>query len=233
LAKQSLKWRPRISLSTDKSQTKAERCPLCGAEAKRFVENRHGRYFKCASCWLVFLDPAQRPSPEAEKHRYAQHNNDPDEPGYRAFLMTLAQPCINAVQQSARCLDYGCGPTKAMSRVFAGFGISMDSYDPFFFPGEPEGLYHLIVCCEVFEHFFNPRRELDRIASLLAPGGILGLRTELWIDGIDWEDWHYMNDTTHVAFYHKNTIDHIRKTYYFSRMPGHSPEGVFLLKKQP
>ncbi len=173
-----------------------------------------------------------RPSPEAEKHRYVQHNNDPDEPGYRAFLMTLAQPCMEAVPESARCLDYGCGPTESMSRIFADHGMRMESYDPFFRHEEPVGPYDLIVCCEVFEHFFDPRREMARISSLLAPGGILGLRTKLWTDETDWKNWHYLNDTTHVAFYHKNTIDHIKETFHFSEMNPPWDGTALLLKKQ-
>ncbi len=210
---------------------KAERCPLCGAEAEYHAGFRRRRYFKCATCWLAFLDPAQRPAAEAEKHRYIQHNNDPDEPGYRAFLMTLARPCIEAVSESARCLDYGCGPTESMSRIFAAHDIAMDSYDPFFRPEEPVGPYDVIVCCEVFEHFFDPKRELKRISSLLAPGGILGLRTKLWSEEIEWENWHYLNDLTHVAFYHKNTLAYIQQTFHLSETFEDENGDVFLMRK--
>jgi SAM-dependent methyltransferase len=192
-------------------------CTLCDRDASPVVSRRVGgverRFFRCPGCLLIFLDPRQQPSDETARWRYMQHTNDPAEPGYRAFLLDLARPCFEAVGPEATCLDYGCGPTRAMVSVFAEQGRQLEVYDPLFFPQWPDKTYDLIVCCEVLEHFNEPREELPRMLSLLKPGGLLAVRTSLWDEAIDLGSWRYMADLTHVSFYHRKTVEHIVSCY--------------------
>ena len=69
--------------------------------------------------------------------------------------------------------------------------------------------YDYIVSCEVFEHFHNPKKEIDRLVSILNTNGVLLIMTMLYDDQIDFKDWYYRNDSTHVFIYTKQTMEYI------------------------
>ena len=47
--------------------------------------------------------------------------------------------------------------------------------------------------------------ELERLWSLLQPGGWLGIMTKLVSDQTAFANWHYKNDPTHVCFFSADT----------------------------
>jgi len=184
-------------------------CPLCAApDAGPFAETRTARYLRCPACELTFMAPEHRPGPEAERAHYGTHENDPDDPGYRAFLDRLAAPLAERLAPAAAGLDYGCGPGPTLSRMLEERGFSVALHDPFFAPNPAALLrdYDFVTASEVAEHFFHPGAEFRRLDGLLRPGGWLGVMTEMAHDGRDFARWRYARDPTHVAFYREATL---------------------------
>jgi 2-polyprenyl-3-methyl-5-hydroxy-6-metoxy-1,4-benzoquinol methylase len=79
-----------------------------------------------------------------------------------------------------------------------------------------EAKYDFIVCCEVIEHFHNPRKEFLLLRKLLFPKGKLYCATNLYTNEIDFSQWYYKNDFTHTFFYATETIEWIKKKLSFS-----------------
>lgn len=184
-------------------------CPLCLADASLpFAEVQARRYFRCARCGLIHLAPEDRPAPEAERRHYGTHQNDPADPGYRAFLARLADPLAERLTPGAEGLDYGSGPGPTLSVMLVEQGFSMATYDPFFAPDEDalRRTYDFITCTETAEHFFAPREEFERLSRLLRPGGWLGVMTEWRDETRPFAQWRYARDPTHACFYEPRTL---------------------------
>jgi SAM-dependent methyltransferase len=166
------------------------------------------RYARCATCTLLFLDPAQRPSPADEARRYARHENAPDDAGYRAFLDRLCAPLAARLRPGAAGLDFGCGPSPVLGAMLTAAGFPTESYDPLFHPDASllERRYDFVACCEVLEHVHQPAATLDRFARLLGGGGVLGVMTRFYGVEQPFEQWWYRRDPTHVCFYAESTM---------------------------
>ena len=114
-------------------------CPLCYSDKiKKKITRDNVDYFLCSDCLLVFMDHKKQMKEEDKKLRYNKHKNDISDLGYRKFLMDLAKPGFKLIDNTKECLDYGCGPTKAMEFLFHENGFKMDSYDPCFFSTKNE-----------------------------------------------------------------------------------------------
>ena len=194
------------------------RCTLCRSESQFFCEFRQKRYLRCSGCLALLMDPACHPTPEQERGRYLQHNNDINDPGYRSFVMPLVDKVTGRFTGEGRGLDFGAGTGPVVHKLLSDRGYSMELYDPFFRNDRSvlEKQYDFIVCCEVIEHFHNPYREFRLLRSLLSPGGSLLCMTELFSEERDFLKWTYKNDATHVFFYHKESIRWIKSHFGFS-----------------
>ena len=184
-------------------------CPLCRqSDCPPFsqVDGRH--YFRCPRCELTFLHPQQLSASDAERAHYNLHENDPDDPGYRAFLDRLASPLCEHLKSGSEGLDFGCGPGPALARMLEQRGHLMAVYDPLFAPDTTvlARQYDFVTCTEVVEHFHQPAKEFELLISLVRPGGLLAIMTSLLHERIDFQKWHYRRDPTHVCFYHQQTF---------------------------
>lgn len=191
-------------------------CPLCGqAEVPFWLhETRRGQpardYHRCPDCALIFVPPRFHLDRAAEKAEYDRHCNDPADQGYRRFLARLVEALCPHLPAGARGLDYGCGPGPVLSQLFAAAGFACADYDPLY-RDDPALLglrYDFIASTEVFEHFAAPAAEIQRLLSLLKPGGWLAVMTRrsdgLAVQGgmeTAFARWHYSRDPTHIAFY--------------------------------
>ncbi len=184
-------------------------CPLCYYRISTlYSEVGRRRYWRCGRCALVFLEPAQLPAAAGELEYYLLHENDPNDSRYRAFLAPLTDAVLERLAPGAEGLDYGCGPGPAAAAVLREQGRPTLLYDPFFAPS-PEPLrrsYDFILCSEVAEHFHQPAYDFEWFRWLLKPGGWLAVMTSLLDDGIDFANWHYRRDPTHVVFYSEQTF---------------------------
>jgi len=166
------------------------------------------------------MNPCNYLSLEQEKNRYQEHNNDVNDVRYQNFV----KPIINAVttdyRKSDYGLDFGCGTGPVITKLLQDVNYNITTFDPFF-NNNPEVLkttYNFITCCEVIEHFHNPLKEFRLLKSLLKPSGKLYCMTELYNDIINFEQWYYKNDDTHVIFYHFKTFAWIKEKLNFSRV---------------
>ncbi len=196
----------RVAVATQKSPGV---CPVCRSPSPRtFLSVDDRDYWRCEVCEARFLDPRQRPQADDERAHYGLHENEPDDPGYRAFLSKLSKPLLEKLRPGMRGLDYGCGPGPALAAMLREAGYRMSLYDPLFRPDRAvlAGAYDFIVCTETAEHFHDPADEFDRLDGMLRPGGWLGLMTCFQTDDARFADWHYRKDPTHVVFYRAATL---------------------------
>ena len=214
-------------------QSASETCPLCGASGPfALVPDMRKRTLRaCPACRLVFAAAADLPGREPEKLRYAKHRNGPDDAGYVAFLRQAIEPARPFLKPSMRGLDYGCGHTPTLHLLLAEAGLRCDNYDPFFFPAWPEEPFDFLFATEVVEHFHRPAVEWPGMLSRLKPGGVLVVMTAPWEDLTAFRTWGYASDETHVAFYHRATLEWISARFGLSELGRRNPR-VFVLRKR-
>ncbi|MDX1346514.1 MAG: class I SAM-dependent methyltransferase, partial [Sedimenticolaceae bacterium] len=130
-------------------------------------------YHRCSTCDLVFVPAAFFVSRDDEKSLYDMHENDPQDMAYRDFLSRLFDPMLERLPDRASGLDFGSGPGPTLSLMFEEQGHRVRLYDPFYAPDESalREQYDFITATEVAEHLHRPAFELERLWSLLRPGG--------------------------------------------------------------
>lgn len=198
-----------------------QRCVLCGSFDTEWIHKDDTRldynreYYLCSECRLIFVPPAQRLSADEEYSRYEQHENDPEDPGYRKFLSRMFKPLAEKLPPDSYGLDFGSGPGPTIHLMFEEAGHAMRIYDPFYAddPAVFDDTYDFITTTETAEHLYNPLIELDRLWGCLEPGGFLGVMTRRWTTVDKFKTWHYKNDDTHVIFFHEDTFRWLQKRW--------------------
>lgn len=205
-------------------------CSLCGTAAETKISLRDRNLFRCVHCGLVFADRASHLPREKAKARYLLHENNIQNQGYRDFLnraVQIARPFLSA---GSRGLDYGCGPEAALSKLLTAEGFLMSNYDLFFYDHPLSPPYDFIFSTECFEHFAEPRQDIQKVLSLLRPGGILAIMTELWDNSTDFKRWHYASDPTHVSFYSQAALAYICEAFKIRCIAGDGKQ-TFVFRK--
>lgn len=160
------------------------------------------------TCALISVPSRHHVSADEERAEYDLHQNEPGDAGYRTFLGRLANPLMARLEPGARGLDFGCGPGPTLSVMLAEAGFHVDLYDLYYEP-DPEVFlkrYNFITATEVVEHLAEPKRELERLYSMLVPGGVLAIMTKLATSKEAFSKWHYKNDKTHISFFSRETF---------------------------
>ena len=204
------------------------KCPLCENEADYFLtfETKLGNrnYFKCVHCDSVHLDKNELLAFHEEEQRYAMHNNDVEDERYQKFVSPVSERIRKDQNKNASGLDYGCGPGPVITHVLAENGFkNIKLYDPYFYPNVEllNQTYQFIICCEVVEHFSNPKKEFKKIKKLLDPNGKFYGKTELLYEALEAEGfkkWWYKNDPTHCFFYSAKTLHYIAEAFNFKQL---------------
>lgn len=178
-------------------------CPLCGAVDSYVLPVAGKQYHRCQACELVWLDASGHLAPAAEKAVYDGHDNQVDDPRYRAFLMRAFGEVLSRVPLPASGLDFGCGPGPALVAMGTEAGYEMAGYDKFYadFPELLTREYDFITSTEVIEHIAEPRAVLDGLWDCLKPGGILVLQTQRVLSDERFRSWRYRHDPTHIVFF--------------------------------
>jgi len=195
-------------------------CPLCGKLSSIYAIYRNHKYYKCSECYSVFLSEKSRLDEHDEKKRYMEHNNDINDARYCKFVSPLTNHVINKYNKKTIGLDFGAGTGPVISSILDKNGYKINKYDPFFFPDNSvlSIKYDYIVCCEVIEHFFNPKKEFLKLYDMLKFKGELICKTDLFDESIDFNKWYYKNDPAHVFFYSKNTFSWIAGNIGFNNI---------------
>jgi len=148
---------------------------------------------------------------DKEKARYEAHNNDVNDTRYQNFVQPITNFVLEQFSNQHKGLDFGSGTGPVISSILMKKSYHILQYDPFFAPNKNvlKHTFDYIVSCEVFEHFHNPAIEIDKLVSILKTNGALLIMTMLYNNQIDFSDWHYRKDPTHVFIYRKETIEYI------------------------
>ena len=189
-------------------------CPLCHSALTTMTDPE---YFDCSGCKALVKHPDLLPTPSEELHRYELHNNDVNDTGYQQFTAPIWQYVLNHFSQKDQGLDFGSGTGPVISKMLLDQGYNIKQYDPYFTPNEAllNLKYKYIACCEVIEHFFHPREEFTKLDNLLLPGGKFVGMTLLYNNTIDFKNWTYRKDETHVFIYRKETLEYIAKHFSY------------------
>ncbi len=195
-------------------------CPLCHNNSISFYKNSkfHSNYHRCNNCDGIFIDKKNRLSKCDEKRRYNEHNNDVEDKKYQKFVSPITYGIIKNFTKQDSGLDFGAGTGPVISKILQDKKFNIDKYDPFFHnnPVLLKKQYDYIACCEVIEHFYNPQREFKLLKKLLRPNGRLYCMTDIYNDDIDFNNWYYKNDPTHVFIYTKKTLEWIKDEFNFT-----------------
>ena len=195
-------------------------CILCGGKTSFFKEWRGKVYLKCSYCKSLMVDKNDYVSLKNEKERYEEHNNDINDKRYQNFVSPIVDRVLKDRDVDDRGLDFGSGTGPVITKMLSDKGYDIKVYDPFFanYKERLEKTYDYIVCCEVMEHFHNPKEEFKKLKGLLNDRGSLYLMTEIYDQSIDFYSWNYKNDQTHVFFYHRKALEYIKDKYRFKKM---------------
>jgi len=138
-------------------------CPLCKSESQPLIEN----YFLCAHCDLRFLDSQKYLTPEKEKQRYLEHNNDINDLRYQEFVSPLVNEVKSHFGVNSKGLDFGAGTGPVLAKLLSENGFEMSIYDPYFHPDKSylDNTFDFIVSSEVVEHFYNPKAEFEKLKA--------------------------------------------------------------------
>lgn len=192
-------------------------CPLCLESETRQLE-ASPQFFRCDHCTTVFRSRQHLLSPEDEKNRYLEHNNDVEDKRYQQFVTPVVEKVRSLFPLPAKGLDFGAGTGPVIAKLLREDSYEIALWDPFFHadPAVLETQYDFIVCCEVIEHFHTPIAEFQLMKSLLMPGGKLICMTDPLPSDKPFEVWHYKNDPTHVIFYSEENVAYIKKHLGFT-----------------
>lgn len=184
-------------------------CPLCESKNHSLIfKDSHREYLRCSECDFVFVPKSYHLSEADEKLRYDTHNNDPVDARYRQFLSQLSEPLLKKIPDKSYGLDFGSGPGPTLSLMLEESGHSVELYDKFYALNEHifNKRFDFITATEVVEHLRNPKFELKRLAAILKTGGYLAIMTHMLTNGVNFSNWYYKNDPSHIGFFNKKSL---------------------------
>jgi SAM-dependent methyltransferase len=185
---------------------------LCNTTLNKMADEY---YFICHECGAYLKDKKHYLDIHQEKERYQEHENDVEDIRYQKFTSPITDAILEQYTPKNLGLDYGCGTGPVIAKILTDNGFKVKLYDPYFYPDEEylQHQYDYIYSCEVFEHFYHPKQEIEKLVGLLKSGGRLYIMTHLYQSDIDFKNWYYRNDPTHVFIYTEKTIHFIAKKY--------------------
>ncbi len=195
-----------------------QNCPLCQQVSQVFYQQNNRLFFHCNNCHGIFLDKKLCLNKKEEQGRYELHNNDINDIHYQSFVSPITSNILKDFKPHHKGLDFGAGTGPVISKVLKDKHYQIEQYDPFFHP-YPELLkqkYDYIAICEVIEHFNNPAKEFKLLHQLLHPKGKLYCMTDIFHSSMNFHQWYYKNDPTHIFIYQKETFEWIKKEFGFS-----------------
>ncbi|MCF7924326.1 MAG: class I SAM-dependent methyltransferase [Candidatus Izimaplasma sp.] len=200
------------------------RCKLCNENMDYFIKTRNRKYYRCPNCDSIQLHDSFFLKPKLEKARYETHNNDINDSGYQEFVAPITNYIIQNFQSNHLGLDYGAGPGPVISKVLKDHHFQVKLYDPYFHKHDELLIrkYDYIIACEVVEHFNKPAKEFELLKRILKENGTIIMMTNIYNDDIDFNEWYYKNDETHVIFYTKKTFNYIKNHYNFNDLKIHN-----------
>lgn len=195
-------------------------CPLCNSTSTIFYQFKKRLYHQCNNCCGIFVDKKPILSSEAEMSRYSEHNNNIEDEGYQKFVAPITLAIMRDFTQNHKGLDFGAGTGPVISKRLKDQSYMIKLYDPFFhnYTNLLKAQYDYIAVCEVIEHFHDPKKEFSLLKKLLRQNGKLYCMANIYNEHIDFHNWDYKNDKTHIFIYHKKTLHWIKEEFGFSNV---------------
>jgi hypothetical protein len=191
------------------------KCPICsGKNSSLYDQDKLRSYYKCAGCSLIFVARDQILSALDELKRYEAHENSDTDPQYAAYLKQIVVSTLPYLKKNARGLDFGCGKTKLLAKIYGESNMTVDSYDVFFHPEELiwQKNYDFIVLSEVIEHLAQPLEVMQKLKAILSPNGQIFIKTKLYPETkAAFTNWFYKRDATHVQFFSTEALETLGK----------------------
>ena len=187
-------------------------CSLCQSDKTSHFHKEESRQFLiCLNCEYVFVPKIYQLSEDEEKLRYDTHNNDPKDVRYRQFLSQLSEPLLKKIPDNSFGLDFGSGPGPTLSLMLEDYGHKVALFDKFYAKDESvfNRKYDFITATEVIEHLSNPMTEINRLIKCLNDGGYLAVMTQILTSKINFSNWYYKNDPSHIGFFSKKTLNYL------------------------
>ena len=191
------------------------RCIICDSQELKVLDSEDKYYF-CSNCKAIFIERKRIVEAETEKKRYEGHDNTHQNEGYVKMLeLFLEKSVFPFIANTDNVLEFGCGPGPVLASLLEREDYQVDKYDPYFYPEKvfENKKYDLITSTEVFEHFSDPRQEMELLTSHLKDGGYLAIMTSFHPGLEEFADWWYKWDPTHIVFYNLNTFQKLAKDY--------------------
>lgn len=216
-------------------------CLLCGQNNMTLVDHRSWQnsgalkgkvdFFNCLNCDLIFRDPASFLSLSLQKDRYDLHQNSNQDPKYQQYLNGVIEPALPFLKSRnlKTGLDWGAGPGPCLSKNLNNLGFEVFDYDPIYQPKLLVEKVDFIFSTEVFEHFLEPKKEIQKILNHLNDFGVLAGMTSFHQGSAHFFDWWYVRDITHVCFFSEKTFHWLADYFSLETLALQNP--VFILGK--
>ena len=191
-------------------------CSLCQSDkTSHFHKEEFRQFLICLNCAFVFVPKIYQLSEDEEKLRYDTHNNDPKDARYRQFLSQLSEPLLKKISDNSFGLDFGSGPGPTLSLMLEDYGHKVALFDKFYAKDMSvfNQKYDFITATEVIEHLSNPMTEINRLIKCLNDGGYLAVMTQILTSKIDFSNWYYKNDPSHIGFFSKKTLSYLASNF--------------------
>lgn len=191
-------------------------CHLCLTKNSDFFhEDSYGKFYSCQRCKIVFKDPKELIPKSEELKQYELHNNDPNDQRYIDYLSKFTKPLMKYLESDQHGIDFGCGPGPAISIILEAQGLKVSNYDPFFNNNSEllDKKYDFLTSTEVVEHFYNANKSWALIKKLTKSNGIIAIQTNILYPEIDFKNWWYKKDITHVCFYRPESFQSIAEIF--------------------
>ena len=208
-------------------------CNICTKKTISFYNKKTNiTYYHCKSCEFIFKSSEYYQDLEKQKERYNLHQNNEESSGYRAYFQRFLDITLHLIPDVERALDFGCGRTSLLAKMFEENGIPCDYYDPIYHPNHFSKNYDLIVSIEVFEHLHNPKKIFERLISILPKGGYLAIQTEFHPNNLEaFKTWYYHQDPTHIVFFTKKSFQVLASIYASVVVMDNGKNTVLIQKK--
>ena len=187
-------------------------CTLCENPLEDKVDDF---YFQCSVCDAFVKDSQFYINSQQEKTRYEAHHNDVNDAGYQKFTSPITNYILEKYSPNQLGLDFGCGTGPVISKQLHDQHYRVKLFDPYFFTDESylNFQYDYIFSCEVFEHFYQPKKEIEKLLGILKTSGRLLIMTHQYDGVIAFTKWYYRKDPTHVFIYTSKTFAYIASKY--------------------
>jgi SAM-dependent methyltransferase len=194
-------------------------CLICETKVTEFTQLKNSKiYWHCQNCFFIKLDPRFHLDSIKEKARYDKHENSIDDRGYVETLEKFIDYSITPFKKSiTQILDYGSGPEPVLAELLKRQGYATQIYDPYYAASKFRNeSFDLVSATEVFEHFYDPKKEISRIMELVKTNGYIAVLTRFRPELEKFKSWFYKDDLTHVSFFTIRTFEYLAKELGFS-----------------